>query len=91
MSSTVMISTTGVKTYITDTEITNAFKELVSVGYTPLEASDLALSICIARHELDSLSITDAIYSKSDFHEELKSLAAYNSKVLNRAHLTITD
>lgn len=91
MSSTVMISTTGVKSYIDDQEIANAFKDLVSVGYAPLEASDLALSICIARHELDSLSVTDAIYCKSDFHQELKALAAYNSKVLNRSHLTITD
>lgn len=79
-NNTVMVSTNGIKSYISDQEIADAFKELLDVGYTPIEASELALSICIARHELDSLDTTDFIYSKSDFATELSILASFNSK-----------
>jgi len=88
MTSTVMISTNGIKSYITDQEIADTFKELIAVDYSPIEASDLALSICIARHELDSLDTTDFIYSKSDFTKELSALAHFNSKVQYKCNQT---
>jgi hypothetical protein len=88
MSSIVMISTSGLKSYISDQEIANAYKELLAVDYSPVEASELALSICIARHELDSLDVTDLLYSKSDFTPELLALATLNSKVQYKCNQT---
>ena len=88
MSSIVMISTNGLKSYISDQEIANAYKELLAVDYSPVEASELALSICIARHELDSLDTTDLLFSKSDFTKELTALAHLNSKVQYKCNQT---
>jgi hypothetical protein len=83
-----MISTNGLKSYISDQEIANAYKELLAVDYSPVEASELALSICIARHELDSLDTTDLLFSKSDFTKELTALAHLNSKVQYKCNQT---
>lgn len=80
MTSTVLITSSGQKHYISDQDIASAFRELLAVGYSTIEASDLALSIVIARHEADDLNHTDLLYGRSDYTQELAVLASFNSK-----------
>lgn len=80
MSQTVLVTTQGNKHYITDRTIELAFLDLVSVGYSPVEASNNALALVIGRIEAEELSSQDLVYGKSDFTDELTVLATYNSR-----------
>ena len=80
MSNTVLVTTLGNKHYINDKQISEAFKELIDAGYSPVESADGALSLVIARIEAEELSSEDFLYSKTDFPNELKFLAIFNSR-----------
>jgi hypothetical protein len=86
MSSTVLVTTLGNKHYITDKQIADAFRELVDVGYSPVESAECALSLIIARIEADELSSEDFLYSRTDFPDELKFLASFNSKAQHKCN-----
>lgn len=88
MTQTVMVTTSGTKTYITDRDIENAFRDLISVGFAPVEASDQALLLCIGRAEAEDLSIQNLLYGQSDFPEELALLAKVNSLLSSKQILT---
>ena len=90
MSSTVLVTTSGTKTYITDRDIENAFRELISVGFTPLEASDQALLLCIGRAEASDMSTQSLLYGQSDFPQELALLARVNSLLAAKEQTTLT-
>jgi hypothetical protein len=84
-----MITTSGSKVYIQDRDIESAFRELLSVGFSPLEASEQALSLCIGRAEASDMSIQSLLYGQSDFPEELQLLGRVNS-LLTSKELTTT-
>jgi hypothetical protein len=90
MSSIVMVSTYGTKHYINDNQISEAFKELLDVGYSPIQASELAIDLVVARIEADELSSEDFIYSKSDYQTQLTFLSHFNSRKQHKCNQTQT-
>jgi hypothetical protein len=81
MNDYVFVSSLGNKHYITDNDLAQAYKDLLTAGYPMDEAADLSVDICIGRIEASELSIQDFLFNNSRYAEQLKLLATLNTKI----------
>lgn len=71
----------GTKLYITDREVAHAHSLLLRTGYTMADAVEKALDLAVGIAIAPTLSITDLLYQKTGYSNELQLLATINSKL----------
>jgi hypothetical protein len=81
MEDYVFISSVGNKHYITDNDLSIAYRDLLTAGYGVDKASELAIDICIGRIEATELDIKDFLYNNSRYASQLMLLANLNTKI----------
>lgn len=81
MNDYVFVSTLGNKSYIKDSDLAKAYKDLLTAGYEMDEAAELAVDVCIARIEVTELNISDVLYQNSRYPDQVKLLGVLNSKL----------
>ena len=77
----VFVSSSGNKHYISDKDLTSAYKDLLKAGYELGKASELAIDIVIGRIEATELEVVDILYQNTRYPNQVKLLAELNSKL----------
>jgi hypothetical protein len=81
MDDYVFVSSVGNKHYIKESDLAQAYKDLLTAGYPMDQAADLSVDICIGRIEATELNIKDFLYNNSRYAAQLMLLANLNTKL----------